>query len=142
MGAGGPARRSSDNVEWKKMVEQAISQIRPSYRVSQSHETFLFVGEAASLRKDAYRKEMEAVTGRLARAKEVTSNSEAATAFPNGSWHSGKLEKCLRRSQGHAEPSPAKENQPGVAFARKQQRFDPKYVDDAPVRSKNDVDKP
>ncbi len=45
--------------------------VRIGYPVVQSPEIFLFVGEVASLRKDVYRKEMEAVTGRLATAKEV-----------------------------------------------------------------------
>ncbi len=94
--------------------------VRTSYRVAQSPEIFLLVGEAASLRKYVYRKEMEVGTRRLARVKEVASNAEAVTgaflhlsAFPNGSGHIGKLEKCLRRSRGHAEPRSAKENRLG-----------------------------
>ncbi|KAK0240653.1 hypothetical protein EDD85DRAFT_1021858 [Armillaria nabsnona] len=88
---------------------------------------------AKGSREEAYRKEMEAAMTRLARAKEVASNAEAETR---------KLEKRLKRSRSHAERGSAKENEPGVAVARKRQRVAPKPVSGASARSKNDGDKP
>ncbi|KAK0183943.1 hypothetical protein F5146DRAFT_1007015 [Armillaria mellea] len=124
---------------WQRYLKlKAFSESQQNYQVFQSSEIFLLAEEAGSLCKAMCKKEIEA------KAKEVVSSVEAGT---------GKLEKCLRWSGSHTEPRSAKENQPAVAFVRKQQISDPKYVKGVPGPSasramvnssqddKNDVDK-
>ncbi|KAK0228083.1 hypothetical protein IW262DRAFT_1292973 [Armillaria fumosa] len=104
-----PAQGNSNNMGWKK---------RDS-----------FVMQICAQERDG------GGNGRLTRAKEVTGNAATVTSaflcsdtFPNGSRHTCKLEMF----GVVAESRLGNDNQPGVTFWRKQQRFDPKYIEGVP----------